>query len=135
MKINSYYPVLCVENLTETAAFYKDYLDFQVVFENEWYIHLQMKENSHVNLALMVYDHETIPEAMRKKSEGVLLNFEIEDVDRFYSKLKEKKVTMLQELRDEPWGQRHFITSDPSGIMIDVIKLIEPSEEYQKNYA
>jgi hypothetical protein len=37
-------------------------------------------------------------------------------------------------LRDEAFGQRHFITRDPAGVMIDVIKVIPPSEEFAAQY-
>ena len=36
---------------------------------------------------------------------------------------------------DEPFGQRHFITADPNGVMIDVIKPIPPSAEFAAQYA
>ncbi|MFX4229610.1 MAG: hypothetical protein ACFHHU_17570 [Porticoccaceae bacterium] len=38
-------------------------------------------------------------------------------------------------LRDEPFGQRHFITRDPNGVLIDVIKPIPPSAEFLAQYA
>jgi hypothetical protein len=37
-------------------------------------------------------------------------------------------------LRSEDFGQRHFITSDPNGVLIDVIKVIPPSAEYASQY-
>jgi hypothetical protein len=33
-------------------------------------------------------------------------------------------------LRDEAFGRRHFITADPDGVLIDVIKPIPPSPEF-----
>ncbi|TIL77909.1 MAG: glyoxalase, partial [Mesorhizobium sp.] len=40
----------------------------------------------------------------------------------------------LRSLRDEPFGQRHFITSDPNGVLIDVIKPIPLSPEFQAQF-
>ena len=37
---------------------------------------------------------------------------------------------MLKPLTDEDFGQRHFITRDPNGVLIDVITPIPPSPEY-----
>ena len=37
-------------------------------------------------------------------------------------------------LRDEPFGQRHFITEDPNGVAIDVIKPIPPTPEYAAQF-
>lgn len=38
------------------------------------------------------------------------------------------------ELRLDDFGQRHFITSDPNDVLIDVIQPIPPSDEYQEEY-
>ena len=44
-------------------------------------------------------------------------------------------IPILLSLRDEDFGQRHFITSDPNGVLIDIIKPIPPSEAYAAQYA
>ena len=46
---------------------------------------------------------------------------------------------VLQEvvigLRDEPWGQRHFLFRDPAGTLLDIVQLIPPSSEYTAAYS
>lgn len=37
---------------------------------------------------------------------------------------------MHLELRSEAFGQRHFITSDPNGVLVDVIKVIPVTGEF-----
>jgi catechol 2,3-dioxygenase-like lactoylglutathione lyase family enzyme len=63
-----------------------------------------------------------------------ILNFEVEDVDGEYERAKTAGLPILQELRDEAFGQRHFITTDPNGVLIDVIKPIPPSKEFVAQY-
>ena len=41
----------------------------------------------------------------------------------------------VQPLRDESFGQRHFILRDPSGNLVDVIENIPPTEDYAASYA
>lgn len=134
MKINSYYPVLCVDDVKTAATFYQTHFGFEVVFENEWYIHLMMPENNAVNLAFVQNGHASVPERFRKPAQGVLLNFELDDVQTLYEKFRAEGVAILLELRDEPWGQRHFIVADGCGAMVDIIQLIEPSEEFKAQY-
>ena len=134
MKINSYYPVLCVDNLVEVSNFYQTHFGFELAFENDWYAHLTMKDNEAVNIALIQSNHESVPAAYQKQVGGMLLNFEIDDVDALYQSFQDKNLNILQELRDEESGQRHFIMADPAGVMIDVIKLIEPSEAFKQHY-
>ena len=46
----------------------------------------------------------------------------------------EAGLPILRSLRDEEFGQRHFITADPGGVMIDVIKPIPPSGDFAAQY-
>ena len=134
MKITSFYPVLMVEDVAATAAFYIRYLSFQPLFEAGWYVHLQSTRDPSVNLALLEGDHETIPAGARGRASGVLLNFEVEDVDAVHAQAVADRLPILLPLRDEAFGQRHFITSDPNGVLLDIIKPIPPSDEYAGNY-
>ena len=134
MKLTQYYPVIQTDDVEGTAEFYKTHFGFVSRFDSDWYIHLQSETDEHVNLAILQHDHETIPAAGRGKTSGVILNFEIEDVDTEYDKIKAAGVSIVKELQDEAFGQRHFIAQDPNGILIDVIKPIPPSEEFLANY-
>ncbi len=135
MKTTSYYPVILVEDVAATANFYTDNFRFKVQFQTDWYVHLQSGEDESVNLAVLLYNHETIPEQARVQSRGLILNFEVENVDREYDAARNAGLPIVQILRDEAFGQRHFITKDPSGTLIDVIKPIMPSEEFAGDYA
>ncbi|MDX1738034.1 MAG: VOC family protein [Alphaproteobacteria bacterium] len=134
MKVQNYYPVLCVSDVAAQSEFYQKHFNFQVGFDSDWYVHLVMKDNPDVSIAFVQKDHPSVPQDFRKDAAGVILNFEVEDVDAFYEKACESNLDIKLELRDEAWGQRHFILTDPSGAMIDMIKIIPPSEEFLKQY-
>lgn len=135
MKTTSYYPVLMVEDVAATAAFYQRHLAFEPLFEADWYVHLRSTENEAVNLAILRFDHHTVPVSGRTKTQGLLLNFEVEDVDAVHARLANAGLPVLLTLRDEDFGQRHFITADPNGVLIDVITPIQPSEAFLAQYA
>ncbi|WP_306005159.1 VOC family protein [Aquicoccus porphyridii] len=136
MKITQYYPVLMVADVSATSAFYQTHFGFRALFEADWYVHLQSTEDESVNLAILDASHETIPESARNRPvSGALLNFEVPDVDAVHDALTAKGLPILLSLRDEPFGQRHFITHDPNGVLIDVITPIEPSAEFMAQYA
>jgi len=134
MKCTQFYPVIMTDDVAGTARFYKDHFHFAPQFESDWYIHLQSIEDESVNLAILQGDHETIPEPSRGRICGLILNFEVEDVDTEFDRAVASNLSIALSLRDEPFGQRHFITSDPNGILIDIIKPIPPSEEFLKQY-
>ncbi|GKX32390.1 MAG: glyoxalase [Rhizobiaceae bacterium MnEN-MB40S] len=134
MKSSQYYPVLMTDDVAGTAKFYRTHLRFRPVFDSDWYVHLQSSEDDSVNLAILQGDHETIPASGRGRASGLLLNFEVDDVDAVYARMKADGLEMLLDLRDEPFGQRHFITQDPNGVLIDIIKPIPPTAEFLAMY-
>ncbi|THF55978.1 VOC family protein [Ollibium composti] len=135
MKTTSYYPVLMTGDVTATMRFYVEHFRFKPLFESDWYVHLQSSEDKRVNLGIVQGDHETIPEAGRGRAGGLLINFEVRDVDAVHERVAAAGLPILRSLRDEPFGQRHFITQDPNGVLIDVIKPIPPSAEFLAQYA
>ena len=134
MKPNSIYPVIGVEKVDESRDFYTRYFDFEITFEADWYVSLKHKKNPAYELALLDYHHPSLPEAYRKPAQGVLINVEVENVDKLYEVLKEAGLPIDLELKSEGWGQRHFITHDPHGILIDVIQNIPPQGEFADQY-
>ncbi|AOF90904.1 VOC family protein [Sinorhizobium sp. RAC02] len=134
MKTTSYYPVIMTDDVAGTAAFYETHFKFESLFDSGWYNHLQSREDEKVTLAVLDGAHSTIPAVGRGKVSGLLLNFEVEDVDAVYDALRAARLPILLDLRDEDFGQRHFITADPNGVLIDVIKPIPPKGEYVALY-
>ncbi|GAA2843710.1 glyoxalase/bleomycin resistance protein/dioxygenase superfamily protein [Aminobacter aminovorans] len=134
MKTTSYYPVIMTGDVAGTAAFYVKHFRFESQFDAGWYVHLRSAEDRDVNLAIVQGDHETIPEEGRGQVAGLLINFEVKDVDAVHARLVAEGLPILRSLRDEDFGQRHFITRDPNGVLIDVITPIPPSPEFLALY-
>lgn len=131
MNVTSFYPVICTDKLTESKAFYLDNFPFETTFEADWYVSLRLNGERPFELALLDYRHETIPDGFRKPfAGGLLLNLEVEDVDRVYRACRAAGLPVHLGLRDETFGQRHFITADPNGVLIDVIKPIPFTGEF-----
>lgn len=135
MQPNSFYPVIGTQNVAETAAFYIEHFDFTKTFEANWYVSLRHSAAPQFELAVLDYTHDSVPEAGQRPVAGLLLNFEVDDVDAAYERLiRGARLPLLRDIRSEEWGQRHFITADPNGVMIDVITNIAPSSEFSEQY-
>lgn len=134
MKCTQYYPVIQTDNVAATKAFYVDHFRFSALFDADWYCHLQSSEDAAVNLAILKADHETIPPMARGRVAGLILNFEVEEVDALFLRAQRAGLPILKPLTDEAFGQRHFITCDPNGVLIDVIKPIPPLGEFIEQY-
>ncbi|TQV77818.1 VOC family protein [Denitrobaculum tricleocarpae] len=135
MKCTQFYPVIMTDDVASTARFYQAHFRFAPSFESDWYVHLQSREDPRVNIAILQGDHETVPAAARGRVSGLIINFEVEDVDSEYERAQAAELPILLPLRDEPFGQRHFMTRDPNGVLVDVIKPIPPSPKFLAQYA
>ncbi|WP_067827243.1 VOC family protein [Actinomadura kijaniata] len=136
MSLSGFYPVLCTERVAETRDFYTRLLGFEVTFEADWYVSLRRPDAPHYELAFVDHAHPTVPESYRRPVRGLLLNFEVDDVDAEHERLVVKEGLAEElSLRSEDFGQRHFIVSDPNGVLVDVITQIPPSGEFAAQYA
>lgn len=134
MQTTSFYPVLLSADVPTAAAFYQTNFGFHAVYAADWYVHLQSKSGPELNLALVDRDHHTIPAAGRGRTGGILLNFEVEDLDAEYARLSRADLSIVLPLRDEDFGQRHFIVAGPDGVLIDVIRPIPPTADHAALY-
>lgn len=136
MITTSFYPVIMTEKVAMSSTFYSTYFQFEKVYEADWYVSLRMtKGKVPYELALLDASHPTIPSVFQKSVKGLILNFEVDDVDAEYKRLiLDEKLPLQLDIRNEEFGQRHFITSDPSGVLIDIIQIIPPSESESANY-
>lgn len=137
MKLAGFYPVILTENLVESAEFYTRLFGFEIVFEADWYVSLKKRDQGQgaYEMAILSKDHPTVPSTFQKPVQGLILNFEVEDVDVEYQRLIiHEKLQLHLDIRDEEFGQRHFITSDPNGVLIDIIKIIPPSHAFLEQY-
>ncbi|MFE4371290.1 VOC family protein [Streptomyces sp. NPDC056835] len=133
--LTSFYPVICTSKIQRSRDFYTGLMGFETTFEADWYVSLRRPGAQPYELALLDYDHPTLPAAYRTPVRGLLLNFEVADVDAEWERLVVREgLTAELELRSEDFGQRHFIVADPNGVLIDVITPIPPTGEYDGQY-
>ncbi len=124
MKLNA---GIITDKLAETKAFYQTVLNFGITFENDFYLLLHTP-NQQAELSFLLPNHPTQRPVFQKPftGEGVYLTIEVDDVDAEYEHIQSLNVPIEIELRDEPWGDRHFAIVDPNGIGIDIVKYAAP---------
>lgn len=137
MKTSSFYPVIMTDHVAATAQFYEVHFGFEKTFEADWYVSMRLSGGeTPYELAVLDRNHPTVPEPYRNGVQGLILNFEVDDADAEYARLIQgSKLPLCLDIRSEDFGQRHFITSDPNGVLIDVIAIIPPSNEFKDNYS
>ena len=62
------------------------------------------------------------------------MGVEVDDVDAVCAKIVAAGHELVMELRDEPWCQRHFMVTDPTGTLFDVITPTPSDSSYADAY-
>ncbi len=119
MKLNA---GIITEKLEETKHFYTQKLGFGITFENDFYVLLHTPNHS-AEISFLLPNHPSQKPIFQSPflGEGVYLTIEVENVDEVYDKVKSMDVAIEIEIRNEPWGDRHFAIVDPNGIGIDIV--------------
>ena len=127
MRTQSFYPLLQVVDVQHTASFYEQHLGFTRVFDSDWYVQLRATADHPFEIAVIAHDHDSIPVPNQVLTTGVILSFYVDDPKAQHDRLAAAGVPIVQPLRDEVFGQRHFIAADPNGILLDIITPIDPA--------
>lgn len=133
MKVTNAFQIIITDKFTQSRAFYKK-LGFEPVFDGEWYCQLVWPSAPSVQLGLMKPGHETQPDIFQAATvgEGTVLSLEVDEANDAAETLRKAGFEFALEVRDEPWGQRHFALLDPNGVRIDIFS---PTAELSPEYA
>ena len=120
MKLNA---GIITTKLKESKEFYSKVLNFGVTFENDFYI-LMHTPDHRSEIAFLLPDHPTQQPIFQSRfqGKGIFFTIEVDQVDDHYKRIKSLGIPIEIELRDEPWGDRHFAIVDPNGVGIDIVK-------------
>ncbi len=132
--MNSLFPVICVKSVSDNQNFYQSLFGLTAAFEIDWYVQLQSSKNEFLQIAFVKMGHPSVPTNFQEVPNGVVITLEVDDADQYYNKAQELGLNIALDLRDEEWGQRHFMVVDPNGLLVDVVKMIPPSEAFSEHY-
>ncbi len=122
-------PFTTTEKLSEMREYYETYLDFRVTFEApDCCIGMKSNQNEEVEISFMKPCPDTKPYA----GDGMTFCFQVDDVDAEFKRLTAAGLPIVMPLKDNPWGDRSFISVDPAGVSVYVYTPIEPTDEFKK---
>jgi catechol 2,3-dioxygenase-like lactoylglutathione lyase family enzyme len=111
---------ICSDRLGESRDFYVALLGFEVNYDSDWYVQLRSPENQELEFGIISRTSGLVPAEFQKAPAGMYVTFVVPDVDVVYSKAVSLGMTIVQEPKNEFYGQRRFLTVDPNGCLIDI---------------
>lgn len=138
MRVKDVFLLICTPKLYECRDFYVQTFGFKVGFESSIYIQLHIAGDSGgpgFSLAFMPPRQPFGPNfAAPYDGNGAYVTIEVEDAKARFEQVRASGAPIVQPLRDEGWGQRHFVTRDPHGTLVDVVQGIDPAPGYYDHY-
>lgn len=128
--IQAMFPVMVATNLEEVKQFYTSAFGFNAVFyDADFYLHLV--SNTGVQLGFLLPDHPSQPEFLQPlmSPDGYVISLEVADAAKAYAEAQSMELPIVMELKEEAWGQIHFIVEDPAGFKIDIVEHLEAAEK------
>ena len=123
------FPLFVTEKLAETKKFYLA-LGFKVRFDRPEYLQVYYEEG--LDLCFMqphaAKDGTKFPAFGGK---GVVVSIPTRNADEKAAEVKERRLPIVSDVEDKPWGWRSFFVADPNGVILDffhVYKEIDTSD-------
>ena len=117
---------LFVSNLPDMVAFYRDVLGLEI----DWDGNGPYAEFRHEGIRFSMYERKLLPEMLGQNpsfTTGINGTFELaldlphfEDVDGEFKKVVSAGARPVYAPRNEPWGMRSSMVTDPEGNLIEI---------------
>jgi len=117
---------LVTTDVVGLASFYAALVGVQIV-TNDYYVEVPTRGAS----VAFSRRHFTEADALATPSpftaaDKVILDFEVDDVDRHYERIDRLGVTWIMPPTTQPWGKRSMMFRDPEG---NVVNLLCPADD------
>jgi predicted enzyme related to lactoylglutathione lyase len=130
MKTKKLSTCFCTTEVDSCREYYITYFAAKAVFDCGWYVILKIDQDG--SEICFIQPQENMPVFAGK---GVMLNFNVDDVDAEYSRLTKAGLQIAMPLEDHPWGDRGFSVVDPIGNSVYVYSDREPSGEFKQYFS
>lgn len=128
MNVKDAYPLVVVADPQAMRAWYVRHLGFSVGLEVDWVVFLTSPGARPFGVCFMreELDHQLPQFRTRMAGDALVLTLEVDDAEAALREVAATGIAPAVSLRDEPWGQRHFMLRDPAGVWVDVVQPIDP---------
>ena len=129
IEIDAMFPVMVAENLEAMKQFYETVFGFKAVFyDANFYLHIISPNNS-IQLGFLLPNLVSQPEFLHPvmSAEGFVISLEVKNAAIAYSEAQKMNLNFVMNLKQEEWGQIHFMIQDPAGFSVDIVQHLEPT--------
>ncbi|MBB5854737.1 VOC family protein [Amycolatopsis umgeniensis] len=116
---------LTVDDVTASSRFFTEHFGFTEQMAAEGFVSLG-HETAKLAIVLLQAGIEVLPENLRQqRASGVIVAFTVENLEAEEKRLRAEGVEITLPLREEPWGERLFMVTDPNGVPVELVEWVQ----------
>jgi len=121
MRITASAVSLNVDDVPASTDFLVEHFGFRPVMIADGFASLT-RDDAGLNVIFLRRGLPTLPADQRDdRAQGLILAFEVDDLDAELSRLEAEGVAVTMPLTVEEWGERAFQVRDPNGIIVQLV--------------
>ena len=129
MKTNELSTCFITNEVDACREFYQHHFLAKAIFDAGWYVNLRINgDGPSIQFMQPQADMATFG------GSGIMLNFNVENVDKEYIRLTKAGLQTAMPLEDHPWGDRGFSVIDPIGNSVYIYSDREPTIEFKQYF-
>lgn len=126
MQITSSAISLTVDDVDASSRFFRDHLGFRELMAADGFVSLG-HDGAGVDLVFLRRGIEVLPADLRDRpAAGVIVAFVVDDLAAEQSRLRAEGVEITLPIREEPWGERLLLVTDPNGVVVELVEWADP---------
>jgi catechol 2,3-dioxygenase-like lactoylglutathione lyase family enzyme len=116
---------LNVDDPEASANFVKSHFGFEEEMASDGFVSLS-RPDAGFNLIYLRTGLPTFkpPALAGHRADGLLLVFEVDDIDAAYDRLLREGVEITTPIETEEWGERFFQVTDPCGVVLQLVQWV-----------
>jgi uncharacterized glyoxalase superfamily protein PhnB len=121
MKITASAVSLNVDDVAASVRFLTSHFGFREQMSADGFASLA-RDDAGMNVVFLRRGLDMLPDDQRHDHAcGLILAFEVEDLEGELARLQAEGVSVTMPLRSEEWGERAFQVRDPNGVIVELL--------------
>jgi len=119
---------LTVDDVPASAKFLADHFGFSERMAADGFASLHNDSQSQgPDIIFLRTGIEVLPDELReRRAAGVIVAFVVDDLEAEEARLRTAGVPITMPIREEPWGERLFMVTDPNGVVYELVSWVQP---------
>lgn len=126
MRITSSTVSLTVDDVAASSKFLVDHFGYTERMSADGFVSLG-RDDAGIDLVFLRRGLEVLPPPLRDvPAAGTIVAFVIDDLEAAQARLRAEGVEPTLPIRDEPWGERLLLVTDPNGVVYELVEWATP---------